>query len=232
MSFEKKALLIISLLLLVINIYVISEYTFSENRILRFISVFVYFLLFLYFKGYKNKAILFIFVSFLISAFFMLFYDDRIYNKLTSLFSIAGYLVLLISGLKRLQLKKVNKFLIAFFVVIIFLNFFFLDQLLTFITYKLHDGLQQIILYFYGIVLILACVFAGNYNFTANTTKAMYYMSFVFGFALSDFFMVLAYYFNINLLFIPGISFYLFALFFMVRYAIDDYSEEYVGLDD
>ncbi|MDO6598352.1 hypothetical protein Q4512_15650 [Oceanihabitans sp. 2_MG-2023] len=128
--------------------------------------------------------------------------------------------------MKKIQLKKVNKLLIAFFVIIISLNFFFLDQLIRFITYKLHDDLQQIILYFYGIILVLSCVFAGHYNFTTNTTKAMYFMYFVFGFALSDFFAVLAYYFNINLLYVPATSFYFFAFFFIIRYAIHDYKEE------
>jgi len=228
MSFEKKALLFISLLLLVCNIYIVSVYTIFENRIIRLISVFIYFLLFLYFKGYKNKAIWVVFISFLISDFFMLFYEDSVYNKLTSLFSIIGYLIFLSYGLKKVQLRKVNKLLIAFFVVIISLNFFFLDQLFRFIAYRLHDDMQQVILYFYGIVLILSCVFAGNYHFTSNTTKSMFYMYFVFGFALSDFFAVLAYYLNFDLLYIPEISFYLFAYFFIIRYAIHDYEEEYV----
>ena len=105
------------------------------------------------------------------------------------------------------------------------MNFFFLDQLFSFIAYKLHDDFQLFILYLYGVVLILACVFAGHYYFTSYTTNAMYYMYYVFGFALSDFFTVLAYYFDINLLFIPGILFYLFAFFFMVRYAIQDFKE-------
>lgn len=232
MSFEKKSLLIISLLLVAINIYVIFEYSILENRIVRLISVFVYFLLFIYFKGYKNKAILFVFMCFLISDVFKFFYEDTTYNKLTSLFSVFGYLVFFFSGLRRIQLKKVNKLLVVFFVAIIALNFFFLDQLFSFIAYKLHDGLQQIILYFYGVVLIFACVFAAHYNFTANTTKALYYMYFVFGFALSDFFKALAYYFDVNLLYIPGICFNLFAFFILVRYAIHDYKEEYVILEE
>jgi len=230
MSFEKKTLLILSLLLLVINIYVIATCSVFERRLVRLISVFSYFLLFMFFKGYKNKAIGIVFVSFLISGFFMLFYEDSLFNKLTSVCSIIGYLVLLRGGLKKVQFKKVNKFVVVFFGILISLNLFFLDQLIHLITYKLQDGLLQIILYLYGVVTILACVFAGNYNFTTNTTKSMYYMYFVFGFVLSDFFAVLAYYFEIKMLYLPEICFYLFAFFFMVRYAIQDYKEAKVIL--
>ena len=91
MSFEKKTLLILSLLLLVINIYVIATCAVFERRLVRLISVFSYFLLFMFFKGYKNKAIGIVFVSFLISGFFMLFYEDSLFNKLTSVCSIIGF---------------------------------------------------------------------------------------------------------------------------------------------
>ena len=226
MSLVKITLLIVSFLTLLINVYIISFYSLFESRIIRVITVIAFLVLFFIFKGFKNKTILISLLCFLLSDVFMIFYENTLSNKLTFVLSIIGYFNLVVYLFRNKHLKKVNNYFLVLILILITLNVFGLYQLIDAIAYKLHDGLQEVILYLYGLVIVSLCVFTANYNFSVNTKQSMYFMYFVFGFAFSDFCAVLAYYYNFQQLYYLDRFTYIFALFIMVKYAVKDFKKE------
>ncbi len=233
MRFNKKTLLIISIILFLINAYVTLSYTLIESRMMKLISAVIYFILFLFYKGFKNKSILLAISCFLVSDIFLIYYEKLSSNKLTSLIIIIGYIILIGHVFKRVQLKKINKYLLAFFAILILLNSYALYEVLKSLEYRFYDSLQQIIFYTHGIVIIALCAVAANYNFVYNTNKSMYFMYFSFAFAFSNLTAFLAYYYDTSIFFVLSRFLYVFAFFFVVNYVtVAHEKDEVIPLED
>ena len=233
MQFNKKTLLLISIILFLMNVYVTLSYTLVESRIMKLTSGVVFFVLFLFYKGFKNRYIFLAVSCFLVSDVFLIFYEKLASNKLTSIITIVGYVILIGHVFKKVQLQKVNKYLIAFFAFLILLNVYGLFEVLRSLEYKFYDGLQQIVFYTHGIVIIALCTVSANYNFVYNTRKSMYFMYLSFGFAFSNLTAFLAYYYDASLFFILSRFLYLSAFFFIINYVVTSHEkEEVIPLED
>ncbi|WP_397362138.1 hypothetical protein [Olleya sp. R77988] len=80
---------------------------------------------------------------------------------------------------------------------------------------------QEYTIYIHGLVVILACFFAGSNNFINIKKETLNGALFIFGFAFADLSSVTAYYLKVFPFYIVDRTFYVFALLFMVKYAIN-----------
>src|SRR5690606_9088066 len=110
---KKLILTIIAFFLIAINLFVIYDYEVAESRLVRLASTALLFIVYLAFKGFKNKTVLAAFIFFLISDIFIQKYEDPLYNKLTFITTIIGYSILAFQILPKLSFKKTNKLLIT-----------------------------------------------------------------------------------------------------------------------
>ncbi len=215
---SKLTLITTFFILLLINVYVISSYDLMESRIMRLLSTFVFFLLFIFYKGYKEIWVFTTFLCFLISNFIMLFYEIPFCNKLTSILAICGYSSLIYHIYSKINKSITSTNLFIFYAFMVLLNFYGLYQIMTNIDTKLDDSVQKLIMYLYGSTIIIACVLATNYK--RGIKKSMYFLFFIFAFSFSDFCAVLGYYYHYSVLYYSSRAAYLFALFFMIHYIL------------
>ena len=229
---KKLILTIVSVILLVINLFVIYKYDVAESRIIRLASTALLFLVFLAFKGFKNKTVLAAFIFFLISDIFIQKYEDPLYNKLTFITTIIGYSILALHILPKLSFKKTNKLLITIFAIVVLINTYMLYELIHMVEFKPIDKTQEFLFYIYGVAMITMGLFGGNYNFRYNSSQSTFCMFFVFAFILSDISAVMAYYLNVTVFYHPDRFFYILGLALMTAYATFDFKEEVLFEED
>jgi hypothetical protein len=220
MRYTTKTLITISIVLLLISTYSIYYKHLQLSRILRLTTATSFFIFFLLNKGYKYYRLLFVFICFIISDAFMLFYENIILNKLTSLVTIIGYLTLISIIIKKVQIKNLNKYIISFFIVLILFNLFKLHSIINTISHVLLDFVQESLLYIYGISLISICALSVNYNFKENTKKSTYFMLTAFSITLSDLCAFIGYYHKIYSIYYADRIFYILSFYFLVRYTL------------
>lgn len=213
-----KTLLTVSFILLAVSTYSIYNEYLETSRILRLTTSTCLLILFLVNKGYKYYKLLFTFVCFVLSDVFMLFYENIILNKLTSLTTILGYATLISYLIKKVQIKNLNKVIISFFILLILFNVYKLHDIITTIKYVLLDVIQETLLYMYGVALIGMCALSVNYNFKENTKRSMYFMLAIFSLTLSDLCAFTGYYHKIYSVYYADRFFYILALYFIVRH--------------
>ena len=184
-------------------------------NILRLTTAISFFILFLLNKGYK---LLFAFLCFIISDVFMLFYENIVLNKLTSLVTVIGYVTLISYRIKKVQVKNLNKYIISFFVALILFNAYKLYDIIHTIKYVLLDHVQEMLLYMYGASLITMCALSVNHNFKENTKRSMYFMLTTFSLTLSDLCAFTGYYHKIYSVYYADRAFYILSLYFIVRH--------------
>jgi hypothetical protein len=223
---KKLILTIVTVLLIGINLFVIHNYDVSESRIARLLTTSILFIIFLAFKGFKNKTVLAAFIFFLISDIFIQKYEEPLYNKLTFITTIIGYIVLALHILPKLSFTKTNKFLIFIFAIVVLINTYMLYELIHMVEFKLIDKTQEFLFYIYGMAMITMGLFGGNYNFRFNSSQSTFCMFFVFSLILSDICAVMAYYLNVNIFYYPDRFFYILGLALMTAYATFDFKEE------
>lgn len=229
---KKLILTIIAIILIAVNLFVIYQYEVAESRMVRLFSTALLFLVYLAFKGFKNKIVLAAFVFFLISDVFIQKYEEPLYNKLTFITTIVGYSLLALHILPKLSFKKTNKFLITIFAIVVLINTYMLYELIHMVEFKLIDKAQEFLFYVYGIAMITMGLFGGNYNFRYNSSQSTFCMFFVFAFILSDISAVMAYYLNVTVFYYPDRFFYIVGLALMTAYVIFDFKKEVLFEED
>lgn len=210
-----KTLITVSITLLLVSSYSIYHEYLETTRILRLTTAISFFILFLLNKGYK---LLFAFLCFIISDVFMLFYENIVLNKLTSLVTVIGYVTLISYRIKKVQVKNLNKYIISFFVALILFNAYKLYDIIHTIKYVLLDHVQEMLLYTYGASLITMCALSVNHNFKENTKRSMYFMLTTFSLTLSDLCAFTDYYHKIYSVYYADRAFYILSLYFIVRH--------------
>src|SRR5690606_35145938 len=229
---KKLILTIVTVLLIIVNLFVIHNYDIAESRIIRLASIIILFAFFLIFKGYKNKTILAAFIFFLISDICIQNYEDSLYNKLKFVATILCYSLIAISILPKLSFKKTNKFLITIFAIVVLINTYMLYELIHIVEFKLIDKTQEFLFYIYGMAMITMGLFGGHYNFRFNSSQSTFCMFFVFSLILSDICAVMAYYLNVTVFYYPDRFFYILGLALMTAYATFDFKEEVLFEED
>lgn len=216
----KKIVVTVAVILCIISIYVIYNYGFFEERIIRLISSSVFLLLIIIFKGFKSSILFFAFLCFWLSDIFIFQYENSLFNKLALTFPILAYIVITIHIYKKIKSFNLNKFIITFFACIILLNIYMIYEIVEVIELNAAQVFEKIMIYLNGFALIIMGLMAGIYNFKYNSTCSTYCIFFVFIFIASAICNVLAYYLNLEALFYFNRCFYVLALAIMLLYLL------------
>lgn len=228
----KKVLIILTAILVLINFFVITNYGYYERRLVRLISIGCYGLVFLIFKGYKDKRIALIFILLALVDCLGLFYEYGLIDILGPLVKLTAYLFIISEVIKKVKIMNINKPVTLFFVIIILLNFFLIFQTVWSTFLRLNDYAESVVYLVYGAVNVAACIVALNYNFIYGTRHSIYYLYLVFNLILSDASWFIGYYLNYKTAFYFDALFYFFALYFLIIYALDTNKNEAVLLEE
>ncbi|WP_299889238.1 hypothetical protein [uncultured Lacinutrix sp.] len=226
----KKVLITLTIVLVLINIFLINTYGYYERRLIRLISIGAYFLVFIYYSGAKNKNILLVF-SLLISVDILgLFFEKGLVSIIGPLIKLISYFFIIKEVIKKIKFKKINKPIYFFLGVVILLNLLLVYQTVWSTFLKINNYIESAVYIVYGSINVAVCIAALNYNFRYGTNRSIYYLYFVFALVLSDACWFIAYYLDSNSAFYFDILFYLVALCFIILYALDTKNQDDVLL--
>lgn len=225
---SKKTLLILTILIAIVNFISVAYFSVFTNRLIRLLTILFYFVLLFNFHQKYSKYVRLAFIPLIISSVLVFNYENVLFNCLTSLVKIVGYLLLFVIAIKKFNYSKTNKLIFIFFMFLALLNLYALSQLVHFVEHLNSDyPLHRYVIYTHGIVLLVLCFFTGNANFTKPSKRTLYFSLMVFGFAFSDLSAVLAYYFDILPLSIFHRFLFVFSCYYSVRYIMTrDYPKE------
>ncbi len=196
----------------------------------RVVTAILYFLILLRFNKFKDRFVLIFLLTLIIADVFNVYYENPICRKLTSLFKLSGYLLLIYKIISKVRFMKPNNLFKILFLAIICINLSGAIYLITSVSNKTNDVIELILLIIYGIVLISLCSVAANYNFRYNTRRSTYFLYFSFGLLFTDLFAFLGYFLSYEYFFYGTRLFYIGTLFFIVLYALYTKEEEDVLL--
>ncbi len=215
----KKQFYLLAAILLV-NYCIIFMYPLFYSRIIRIIITLICFGFYLNIRNKANRFVLYIFLFFLLADVFLFFYETPLYELLTSLSRVVGYLLVLNHFKKLYDHKASDKIAVAVFVILGLINLFGL-YLVTNYVYNTSSFtvIKEYNVYVHGLVLIAACFYAGNNNFNQTTGKSLFGAFFIFALAFADLCALVGYYFDFSLFQYIDRTFYVFGLIFLIKYA-------------
>ncbi len=195
----------------------------SENllaiRIVRFLSISIYFLLFLKYRTQKCKWLLAALILIVTSDFFMLFFEISFNAAIVSVTKGTAYLCLIMYIKNRIDFKKINTRIYYVLAPLILINFYSLYKIICYIQTGPTYYFPTLVIVFHGLSLIFSCFFAGINNFLKNTRASLYFSILVFSFALSDLIVIPAYFMEFKSFYLWERIFYVIALIFIMEHA-------------
>jgi len=216
----RRTLIALTIILLIINVLIINNFATYERRIARLVSILIFFAFFLFYKGYSDRTILYVFILLILTDVFGTNYENTITAKLVPLIKICAYFLLIKRIFSRIKIKKVRKPVMLAFGLILILNFALVYEIVINNNINTNDNFELVLLFLYGVIIVGMCTAALNYNFSNNTNRSLYFLYFIFALVLSDTTWYIAYYMSFKIAFQIDILFYLIAMLFMVRYAL------------
>lgn len=217
-----KTITILTIILVLLNVLVMSSCAVYEQRLSRLLSICSYFVVFLLFKGYRDKNIMFVLILLILADVFNLNYEHITLGKLISITKIIAYFLLIKSVFTKLILfKNIEPILYFFIGIIVALNLGLAIQTIWNTSDKMNDTLDLILFLMYSITIIGVAIVAIQYNFRYHTKRSMYFVYFVFGLILSDISWFIAYFLDLFLAFYADILFYIIGLYCIVRYGVE-----------
>lgn len=214
---SQNLLLVATTLLLLVNLFVIYQFTLFENRVLRTLGTLV-FLLFIIRLKPKDTILLVAFFLFLVVDIATIFYENIIFNKLASLFKMIGYLGLIFYIFKKVKLVQLKNFLWVFSAVLIALTLYLMQLVLSVAQASFIDGVQNILFYCYGFIIILLGSFTAYYHTVSTSSASLFFLFFVFGIVLSDICGFIGYYLGFESYYFLDRIFYLFGFYFFIKH--------------
>lgn len=227
----KKILIILSIVLILINVYLIYNYGFFERRLIRLISTCCYFLVFILFKSINNKNIFFAFIFLICVDILGLYYEKGLVSIIGPAIKLIAYAFIIKEIIKKVKIKGLKKPITLLLGLVVLLNLFLVYQTVSTTFFEIKNYAESTLYLVYGSVNILMCILTINYNFRYPSKKSIYYTYFVFALIISDASWFIAYYINASGAFYFDILFYLLAFCFMIFYA-ESKSIEDVVLDE
>jgi len=227
-----KKIIVFTILILVANSYILSGHSLNAVRVARVGTALAYFTLFLSFDKFRDKFVLLFFLTLIFADVFNVFYENPICRKLTSLFKLAGYLLLINKIIGKVKLIKSNTILKVVFIAVLSLNIITVVYIINSVSGKTNDVLELVLLLIYGLVLITLCSVAANYNFRYNNKRSKYFLYLSFGLVFTDISAFAGYFLEYSYFFYGTRLFYMGALLFVVYYAIYSKEEDDILIED
>jgi len=225
---SKFYLLVITLIILVINSYVIYAYDLEASRWARIISTTAFLLILLQYKTYTNR-LLFAFLFLLISDVGLFFYENPMVNAGTFLMRISAYSLLVLVVVPELKKLKTNLFQKLTFLVVFTLNLAMLYMLVGMVPAgHVYPGLN-ILFYAYGISMIMMVIAAISYSNRYSDKTSFYFTAATLCLVFSDITSFIAYYLEFHEFYFPDRFFYILGIAGLVKFASFARSHEAVA---
>ncbi|WP_405376954.1 hypothetical protein [Nonlabens sp. Asnod3-A02] len=225
---KNKQMLYIAMIFIVLNIITIFFFELIEFRLVRLLSSITALLYFHFYISYKNRIIYSIFIMLVCSDVSMVFYEHYLGLITYTLWSIAIYLTLSISALRKIQWRRVTSLDYIVFILVFLFNIYILEFTVSDIRELFETRLAYYLIKMTGYTGLISCLLSAFLNATRLSFRTAYFMYALFGLIFSDFVAMLAFYYKIEpkLFFLIDRAAYLFALFFLVRHAYMAYLQK------
>ncbi|MCY2688472.1 hypothetical protein [Salinimicrobium sp. TH3] len=182
----KKFLSIITVALLVANLLVYGIFGDDVSRTMRFISMVVFFVIFLNPAYYKKNALL-IFVAFVLNDFLLIFYETLINQNLVLFIRLCAYLLLARLVFPYLRKIKIHIFDKILFTGILIINWFLLYNIKDTIgSGQNASWLEDVLIYAYGTSLIIAVATAFSFYSRYIDKASIFFLLSIIGLLMSD----------------------------------------------
>lgn len=180
-------LVIVTIILLVANVVVVGYFGDYVSSMVRFVSMVLFFALFLNPRYYKKNAFV-IFAAFVINDLLLVFYEDSINQDLVLFIRLCAYLLLARLVLPYLKKIKVQLFEGILFGLILFLNLLLLYNIQDTISTGQNEAwLEEFLLYGYGTATILLVSAAFTFYSRYIDKASIFFLLAVIGLVMSDF---------------------------------------------
>lgn len=221
----------IFIFLLIVNLYVIFNYDLDFSNKVRFISVFIFFVLFLSYRIF-NKDLIGFFVLFLISDLLLLTYENELSNILIFILRITAYILVIKMVVPDLKDLKTSLFQKILFISVLVLNLFMLFVLVDMVPEKLSSTIIRALFYFYGLSLIGMVVAAISYSNRYANKASFFYTAAILGLVLADINSFIAYSLGFTEFYYADRFFYLVGITALIKFSEFDRSEDKVSLTE
>lgn len=216
---EIKKLFSIAVLLFVLSC--ISANTFDRvyYEHINCTIVLVLFGAFLFYKGYKNRSLLLIFITNVLMTFSSAYYDIALFEVLTIILKLLSAFLLLIYIFPKQKNIKTSSVDVFTYLYLIIINGYLIYCLITMVSPYIDVSYLDNIFYFYALVLVCLGMAAFRYFLKGNFGSKSFSILVTF-FVLSDIVGMLAYYLRVYSLFYIERLFYILALTYLIIHTI------------
>lgn len=223
----KRILIGLTLVLILVNFYAISEFTAYDRRLVNLISLACYFIIFVVTGGARKILLLYSILAFLGTDYLLLYYETNdVIAKVIPVLKISAYFMLTVSVFEKVKLLNHKLPIIIAFVSIIVLNLLWMFNLIWDKSNQFNDNFEIALHFLYGLVMVWMCTIAINCYLRFKTNKSLFFLIFIIGLVLSDAAWFMAYYYILDYFFYAYTIFYLVGLVYLVRYAETENGEE------
>lgn len=232
MKSKQLTVVVLSLVLIILNILGVKFFSLQETRVIKLVSIILMLIVFLYYKGYKQKSILYVFLSFLMCDIFMLGYEDKIFSYITVSFLIIGYFFMILHVLPKIKFIRPDKYVSGIFIFLIIINVYMLLEIFNLLNTSGLDNVLIVMSYASGLIVMFTGFLVVGYNLEYNSIQSTYCSFFVGAFILSLIFNAMAYYANVYFFFYFSRLFYIVGFCIMTMYAILPMKKEENMIDE
>lgn len=223
----KSLLPVITLVLVLVNCFVIYEYAQDASRWARLISTSVIFLILLWQNSF-SKRILTAFCLMLISDLLLFYYENSLANTATFLMRVSAYIMLVLAVAPELKNLKTNIFQKMVFVVVFVLNLGMLFMLVDMVPAKFGYPFLNVLFYAYGVSMITMVIAAISYSNRYSNKTSFYYTAGTLSLVFSDITSFIAYYLEFYEFYYPDRIFYILGIAGLVKFTTFARSHEAV----
>lgn len=220
----------LTFILIAVNMYVIKFFDIEMSRMVRVISVFLYFTFFIIYKKYWKSFVFLALILFTIRDLFFINYEIPFYKTATFLFTIFAYVSLIYFAIKKLKFSGFTPAILLFAISMVGLNIFNLYYLSEVLVDGLDNGLQLALFYLQGVTLLVLGFVAYLYYDHYFGKTPMHYLFFVICFVFTDLSGLAAYFYEISIAFYLERMFYLLALYLLMNFVFTSASLENEGV--
>ncbi len=224
----KTILWVITMVLLLVNCYVIYEFDQDASRWARLISTAIFLILLIWQRSFNVKIII-AFIFLLISDVLLFYYENALANTGTFLMRISAYLMLVFTVVPELRGLKSSLFQKLVFFGVFVLNLAMLFLLVDMVPAKFGYPFLNVLFYAYGISMITLVIAAISYSNRYSNKTSFYYTAATLCLVFSDITSFIAYYLEFYEFYFPDRIFYILGIAGLVKFTTFARSHEAVA---
>ncbi|HSP40558.1 MAG TPA: hypothetical protein VLN46_03930 [Gillisia sp.] len=213
-------IILLTLLLVIINIYVLYNYELPEIRWTRILSTFLLFILVIVFSGWRKGLLMAAFGLYLFSSFLSLYNEILLVRKINLGVVIIIYLCLFFHVLPFLRKLKTDLFQKIIFGLIITVNILMLFILGDLDSNRVQDITHLALLVLRGISIIALMIMAFSLANRYTNEYSFFFLLAVLGLVFSDIFAFISFYLREGIFVYADRFFYILGLASLARYTI------------